>query len=212
MRAVVVAGAHIVGDPDKSLISSADWLVAVDGGADTLARIGLVPHLLVGDLDSISPRTRAEIEAKGVEIRLLPAAKDETDTEAALRLVVEHGADDIVVFGALGGPRLDHLVGNLLLLTSPWLVGKQVKLADDWHEAFLAHNDVTFAGSAGDTVSLLPLTPEVFNVRTEGLLYGLSGATLIQATTRGVSNAMTGASARVIHGEGLLLVFHYRGR
>lgn len=212
MRAVVVAGAHVVGDPDKSLISSADWLVAVDGGADTLARIGLVPHLLVGDLDSISPRTRAEIEAKGVEIRLLPAAKDETDTEAALRLVVEHGADDIVVFGALGGPRLDHLVGNLLLLTSPWLVGKQVKLADDWHEAFLAHNDVTFAGSAGDTVSLLPLTPEVFNVRTEGLLYGLSGATLIQATTRGVSNAMTGASARVIHGEGLLLVFHYRGR
>jgi thiamine pyrophosphokinase len=212
VRAVVVAGAHIVGDPDKAVISSADWLVAVDGGADTLARMGMVPQMLVGDLDSISPRVRAELEAKGVEIMLLPVAKDETDTEAALRLVVERGADDIVVFGALGGPRLDHLVGNLLLLTSPWLADLRVRLVDDWHEAFLAHHDVTLAGSAGDTVSLLPLTPAVEDVRTEGLLYALSGGDLLQATTRGVSNAMTGSDARVTHGEGLLLVVHYRGR
>ncbi len=212
VRAVVVAGAHIVGDPDEAVISSADWLVAVDGGADTLSRMGVVPQMLVGDLDSISPRTRSYLEAKGVDIVLLPVAKDETDTEAALRLVVERGADEIVVFGALGGPRLDHLVGNLLLLTSPWLADRHVRLVDEWHEAFLAHNDVDFTGSVGDTVSLLPLTPVVEDVTTEGLLYPLSGASLLQATTRGVSNVMTGSDARVGHGEGLLLVFHYRGR
>ena len=212
MRAVVVAGAHIVGDPDKAVISSADWLVAVDGGADTLARMGVTPQMLVGDLDSISPRTRADLEAKGVELMLLPTAKDETDTEAALRLVVERGADEIVVFGALGGPRLDHLVGNLLLLTSPWLAGRNVRLVDDWHEAFLAHHDAVITGSAGDTVSLLPLTPQVRDVTTEGLLYALSASTLLQATTRGISNAMTGSDARVTHGEGLLLIVHYRGR
>ena len=212
MRAVVVAGAHVVDDPDRAVISSADWLVAVDGGADTLARMGFVPHLLVGDLDSISARTRSDLEAAGVDIRLLPVAKDETDTEAALRLVVEGGADDIVIIGALGGPRLDHMIGNLLLLTSPWLTGRRVRLIDDLHEAFLAHNDVSFTGSPGDTVSLLPLTPEVEDVSTEGLLYALSGATLLQSTTRGVSNAMTGPEARVTHGDGLLLVVHYRGR
>ena len=67
-----------------------------------------------------------------MEMVVLPVAKDETDTEAALRLVVERGADDIVVFGALGGPRLDHLVGNLLLLTSP-LAGRtaRVRLVDE---------------------------------------------------------------------------------
>ena len=88
-----------------------------------MARVGLVPALLVGDLDSITIRTREALEAQGVEVVLLPTAKDETDTEAALRLVVERGADDITVYGALGGPRLDHLVGNLLLLSSPWLAG-----------------------------------------------------------------------------------------
>lgn len=213
MRAVVVAGSHvIVGDPDKSVISSADWLVAVDGGADTLARLGIVPQMVVGDLDSISSRTRAELEAQGIETVLLPVAKDETDTEAALRLVVERGAQEIIVFGALGGPRLDHLVGNLLLLTAAWLADCKVRLVDDWHEAFLAHQDVVISGSAGDTVSLLPLTSRVRDVTTEGLLYSLSGATLLQASTRGVSNTMLGSEARVTHGEGVLLVVHYRGR
>jgi thiamine pyrophosphokinase len=174
--------------------------------------MGFVPLLLVGDLDSISLRTRRDLEAAGVEVMLLPMAKDETDTEAALRLVVERGAEDIVVFGALGGPRLDHLVGNLLLLTSSWLADRRVRLVDDWHEAFLAHGDVCLAGEAGDTVSLLPLTPQVHGVTTEGLLYALHDSTLVQATTRGVSNAMTGATARVTHGEGLLLIVHYRGR
>ena len=56
-----------------------------------------------------------------MEVLSLPTAKDETDTEAALRLAVERGATEITVFNALGGPRLDHLLGNLLLLTAPWL-------------------------------------------------------------------------------------------
>jgi thiamine pyrophosphokinase len=112
----------------------------------------------------------------------------------------------------LGGPRLDHLVGNLLLLTSPWLASARVRLVDDWHEAFLVKGDAVFQGERGDTVSLLPLTPQVHEVTTEGLLYPLSGETVLQSTTRGVSNVMTGAQARVLHGRGILLLIHYRGR
>ena len=85
-------------------------------------------------------------------------------------------------------------------------------MVDDWHEAFLVKGDVVFAGERGDTVSLLPLTREVEDVRTEGLLYPLVGEPLSQSATRGVSNAMTGAEARVTHGEGVLLLIHYRGR
>jgi len=212
MRAAVVAGSSLATELDAALLASADLLVAVDGGAEALARVGLEPALLVGDLDSISVRTREALEAKGVELVLLPTAKDETDTEAALRLVAARGADDVTVYGALGGPRLDHLVGNLLLLSSPWLATVRVRMVDDWHEAFLVKGDSTFDGERGDTVSLLPLTPAVKDVWTEGLLYPLHGESLSQSTTRGVSNAMTGAEARVIHGDGVLLLIHYRGR
>jgi len=197
---------------DTTLLETADLLVAVDAGADALAAVGAVPSLLVGDFDSISSQTRAVLQEQGVEIVLLPVAKDVTDTEAALRLVVERGADDIVVLGALGGPRLDHLMGNLLLLTSDWLADRSVRLIDDRHEAFLARGEAVLAGNGGDIVSLLPLTGDVADVSTEGLLYPLKGETLRGSATRGLSNTMTGSEARVTHGDGLLLVIHYRGR
>ncbi len=212
MRVVLVAGSDLREALDVSLLAGADLVVAVDGGADALARVGVVPDLLVGDLDSISREARADLEARGVEVLVLPVAKDITDTEAALRMAVERGADDIVVLGALGGPRLDHLLGNLLLLDSEWLAGIRVRLVDEWHEAFLAGGDVTMKGARGDTVSLLPLTADVEHVHTEGLLYPLAGDSLRRSATRGLSNAMTGDVARVTHGTGVLLVIHYRGR
>jgi thiamine pyrophosphokinase len=212
VRVVVVAGSHLTAELDAAVVASADLLVAVDGGAEALSRVGLTPALLVGDLDSITVRTRETLEARGVEVVTLSTAKDETDTEAALRLLIARGADDLVIYGVLGGPRLDHLVGNLLLLSSPWLAGVRVKMVDGRHEVFLAKGDSTFAGTPGDIVSLLPLTPAVEDVRTEGLLYPLGGEILYQAATRGVSNTMVGAEARVTHRSGVLLMIHYRGR
>ena len=212
MRAVIVAGSSLAAELEPSAFLSADVLVAVDGGADALARVGLVPAVLVGDMDSISLSVREALVARGIEVVLLSTAKDETDTEAALRLVVDRGADDITIYGALGGPRLDHLVGNLLLLSSAWLAGVGVRMVDDRHEAFLVKGDVVFGGERGDIVSLLPLTQQVDDVRTLGLLYPLMGEPLLQSATRGVSNVMTGAEARVTHGKGVLLLIHYRGR
>ncbi|MBN1628939.1 MAG: thiamine diphosphokinase [Thermoleophilia bacterium] len=212
MHAVIVAGSSLTGELDAYLFDDADLVVAVDSGAEALSRVGLVPDILIGDMDSISPVTRETLEVRGVEVVLLETAKDETDTEAALRLVVDRGADAVTVYGALGGPRLDHLVGNLLLLSSPWLTGVGVRMVDELHDAFLVVGDVVFGGRQGDMVSLLPLTPEVGNVRTMGLRYPLNGETLFQSATRGVSNAMAGPEARVTHGAGVLLLIHYRGR
>jgi thiamine pyrophosphokinase len=212
LRAIVVAGSSLDVVPGPEALTGSDLLVAVDGGADVLRRLGLRPDLLIGDMDSVSESTRIAAERDGVEMVLLPTAKDETDAEAALRLVVARGAMQVTVYGALGGPRLDHLLGNLLLLAADWLKGAQVRLVDGRHEASLAHGDVTVMGQAGDILSLLPLTPFVLQVTTAGLEYPLKSETLIQAATRGISNVMTGSSARVTHGDGALLVVHYQGR
>ncbi len=209
MHAVVVAGSLLAGALEPTAVASGDLLIAVDGGADALAAAGLVPSLLIGDLDSISPAALEGLQSRGVEVIRLQTAKDETDTEAALRLAIERGATEITVFNALGGPRLDHLVGNLLLLTAPWLASVRVTLVDGLHQAFLVKGDGTLSGRPGDTVSLLPLTESVKDVRTDGLLYPLRGETLVQGATRGVSNEMTGERARVTHGAGALLLIHY---
>jgi thiamine pyrophosphokinase len=210
LHAVVVAGSRPAGGLDRTRLETADLLVAADGGADALARIGLLPSVLVGDLDSISPAVLRDLRSRSVEILALPTAKDETDTEAALRVAVGRGATDVTVFNALGGPRLDHLLGNLVLLTASWLAPVRVTLVDESQEVFLVKGDGAVAGRQGDIVSLLPLTSVVEDVRTEGLLYALHGECLFQEQTRGVSNEMTSDHAHVTHGSGALLLIHYQ--
>ncbi|MCX8032102.1 MAG: thiamine diphosphokinase [Thermoleophilia bacterium] len=208
MRVVLVAGSYLAASLDPACLSSCDLLVAVDGGAEAILAAGAVPGLLVGDMDSISSRTLVRVRELGAEIVELPTAKDETDTEAALRLVVERGAREVVVYGALGGPRLDHLLGNVLLLTAPWLDSVRVRLVEATTELYLAKGDATIEGAVGDTVSLVPLTAVVESVRTAGLLYPLRDEPLYQGSTRGISNVMTAPLAQVSHGLGVLLVVH----
>lgn len=200
---------------DLGCLEPPDALFLVDGGANHLSALGdaltaVKPWVLVGDMDSISASARRQVEEAGAEVVTLPAAKDETDLEHALRLAVERGANQATVLGALGGPRLDHLLGAVTLLTAPWLETCRVRLLDLRHEAFLAHGQVVVQGAVGDTVSLIPLTPEVKEVVTDGLAYPLHGEVLLQGTTRGVSNVMLANEARVGHGEGRLLVLRYR--
>jgi len=210
MHVVIVAGGIGDGLPDPGLIGEAGLVIAADGGAEALVALGIQPHILVGDFDSVSAATRANAEEAGVEVIALRSDKDWTDTEVALRLAVERGAATITVFGALGGPRLDHLLGNLLLLTASWLHGCDVHLLDARHDAFLAHGDGGIAGLPGDLVSLLPLTRVVEDVETKGLAYPLDREPLYRGATRGLSNELVAERARVRHGAGELLIIHYR--
>ena len=88
MHAVVVAGSIPVGELDPAALAAGDLLVAVDGGADAMARVGLTPSLLIGDLDSISAAALTALQSGGVELIRLQTAKDETDTEAAMRVAI----------------------------------------------------------------------------------------------------------------------------
>ena len=210
LRTVIVAGSTLDFPLEPRAPADAELLIAADSGAQALLDLGLRPHVVVGDMDSVPPETLAALRTAGVEVVQLRPDKDETDLEVALQLAVERGAGAITVFGALGGPRLDHLLASVLLLTAPYLRGHDVRLVDPRHQMFLAQQETVVEGNPGDLVTLLPLTPEVRDVRTEGLLYRLSGEPLRQAAARGVSNVLDGAVAHVRHGAGELLVIHYR--
>jgi thiamine pyrophosphokinase len=59
VKPVLVAGAPLLWTPRlAALATSAEPLLAADAGADRLARLGLRPAAVIGDLDSISHSTR----------------------------------------------------------------------------------------------------------------------------------------------------------
>ena len=92
-------------------------VLAADGGLAEARRLGLEVDVVVGDLDSARPQDVAAAEAAGAEVERHPEDKDATDLELAIDRAISDGATRVVVAGGAGG-RLDHLLGNVLVLAS----------------------------------------------------------------------------------------------
>jgi thiamine pyrophosphokinase len=200
-------------DPDhlRRLYSDAPYLICADGGGDAALRAGLTPNVLLGDMDSISPPNLERLRQAGVQVVEHSPEKEKTDIELALDTALALGATRITVAGALGGSRLDHSLGNLLLLSMPELRGIDTCMVTDHSVAQAVWTRAVIRGRAGDYVSLFPLTDDVLGVQTEGLRYPLHGETLHRAYTRGVSNELVGDTASITLTAGCLLVIKEAG-
>jgi len=210
VRAIIIAS----GQPNQAgdwrrWVRDADLIVGADGGAAQALARGLIPHWVIGDMDSLPGGDRVRLAAHGCRFVEHPRAKDETDLELALTYAAERGAHEIIILGALGG-RLDHTLSNVLLLALPALARTTVRIVDGDQEALLVRTGqaATIAGKPGDLVSLLPLGGDVRGVTTAGLAWALQGDTLRFGFSRGVSNEMTAAAARIEIEAGYLLVVH----
>jgi thiamine pyrophosphokinase len=195
----------------RRLIKPVDTLLAADGGTHHVLALGLVPSVVIGDLDSLTVDERQRTMKKGVHLLQYPAEKDQTDLELALDYAIQQGFREILIVGALGG-RLDQALGNLSLLTDPRLSTLDVRLDDGVEEAFFVRSRSEVHGRPGDTVSLAPWGAPAEGVTTEGLKWPLRGETLYSHKTRGISNELLGEIATISLKSGLLLVVHCRNR
>ena len=190
-----------------ALMHEADLRVAADGGARYFLQAGLLPHVAIGDFDSLPHEMFEELQVRGVVVEQYSAHKDETDLELALLYAVAHGASRIVVLAALGG-RPDQHLANLQLLTHAALAPIDVRMLHAGWEVFAVHSAARLQGSPGQTVSLLPMSERVDGIITEGLYYPLQNETLSLGPARGVSNVLLDEHARIAIRSGVLLVMH----
>jgi thiamine pyrophosphokinase len=215
-RALVVANGDV---PPRARLDQ-NWpgwdeevalVVAADGGAQQAARLGLRPDVVVGDADSIEPAMLEELQVAGARIRLLPRAKDASDTELAVTEARAAGANAVTIIGALGGLRFDHALANVLLATGHRYPELELTLLDGTTRIRCLratggrHAEMVLNGRAGDLVSLFPVGT-ARGVTTQGLHYALSDESLPAGTSRGLSNVRLAATARVRLDEGALLI------
>jgi thiamine pyrophosphokinase len=212
MRAIVIANGH-VGNSEASRVQNwpHDCVICADGGAQHALGLGLAPDVVVGDLDSLDGDLQARLEDEGCQVLVHPPRKDETDLELALRYAIDHGVDEILILGALGG-RIDQTLANILLLALPELQKVKTRIVAGDQEMFLIRGQAFIEGQVGDTVSLLPIAGDVRGITAEGLEYPLQHGTLKFGPTLGISNVLTVPVARVQVGQGLLLCVHISSR
>lgn len=205
-QAIIVGGGPV--SPEqlaRELVARPDFLIAVDRGASLLRELGIIPDLLVGDMDSLDRIDLDRFLSARVPVERYPAAKDQSDMELALNRALDAGVRRIRIFGGLGG-RLDHTLGNLGLLVKTLEQGAEASLVDETHEITAVRRMAALKAKPGWAVSLIPWTGRVTGVTTSGLKYPLHGETLYSTGTRGIHNQFTAATARVKLKDGILLV------
>lgn len=179
----------------EALLAEVDTVVAADSGADWLMSLGRVPDALIGDLDSVSPATRAAMPRERVH-RI--AEQDSTDFDKALRNI---RAPLVIGIGFLGG-QVDHLMAAMTVLMR--YRDRAVLLVGD--EDVVAHLPprLDLSLEVGTRVSLYPLRR--VSGTSRGLQWPIDGLTLSPDLRVSTSNRATGPVELVMEGAGMLLI------
>lgn len=155
MKYVIIAnGPFLPKEVIKEAIQDGDIIIAVDGAANKLAKMGFMPHLLIGDLDSIENRDFwgipnhfiANNENKKIEIYtnnengitiIHTPDQDATDLSKTIQLCDSppsilnlSPATCINILCALDG-RPDHSMGNLRSLRLHFRLDRQIWMHTD---------------------------------------------------------------------------------
>ena len=117
-----------------------DFLIAADAGYRHCRAVGIAPHLLLGDFDSMpcpddlnlnlalnppdtaNPKRLLTADSMAnfrdpalypPHIERVPVEKDDTDTMLAIKAGLSRGCKRFYIYGASGGERIDHFIANL---------------------------------------------------------------------------------------------------
>ncbi len=183
--------------------------MCADGAARALLAHGVLPNLVVGDFDSLTPAELDALERDGSRIVRHPAEKDETDGELALDAALGLKPTTLEILGLDGG-RADMTYFNLSLLRDPRLETIPTTCVFcDQSRGYLvtAASAVELETPIGTTLSLLPLFDSVSVAELSGVRWPLENQAISSASARTVSNQVTGpVRCRLQSGRALLIV------
>ncbi len=175
-------------------------LVAADGAANALMRMGIVPEYVVGDLDSIADET-LELLADVSTVIPIPE-QDVNDFEKALTVAQHQLFERLLVVGMHGGD-LEHTLNNWSVLMR---FGRSlsVHVLDRQRLAVPVYGSVRFATTQSEIISLVP-QPSV-RLTTSGLQWPLTNEVLEMGQREGARNQATTTEVTLDLHEGAVLV------
>ena len=107
---VILNGQMPTDDAIINQITNSDYIIAVDGSANKLFDLEIIPDVIIGDLDSLQ-----NISNKNIELVKTPN-QNKTDFRKTLEWCIEKNILDISIFG-ISGESEDHFLGNYYTLS-----------------------------------------------------------------------------------------------
>ncbi|MCP3898434.1 MAG: thiamine diphosphokinase [Desulfobacteraceae bacterium] len=206
MKACIIANGNIKNNKKFSkIITQADIIICADGGANHLKNMGILPHVIIGDLDSINFQDKSFFKKNNIKFIKHPVDKDATDTELAADYAIKEKACDITFIG-VSGSRLDHTLANIFLLKKITAKNIKCKIIDDNNEIFIVTDKLTVTRTTPSFISIIPLTEKAEGVSTTGLKFPLTNDEIKFGTSIGISNEFLDNKATISVKKGVLIV------
>lgn len=213
-KAVIISGGTI---DDKFVLQmlneiQAEYVIGVDRGLQFLYRNRVMPTHIVGDFDSVEAELVEHYEKQTqVPIRKFRPEKDASDTEIALHLAIELGAEKVWILGGTGN-RLDHVMANIQILKIAHDQGIKAYLQDTNNRISLAEKEVKLCkeDSSWDYFSVFPFGGVVDDISIEGAKYPLSHCRLCPNSSMCVSNEMQENEVKIAFPTGTIILMETR--
>lgn len=210
MKCIIIASGEMEYTRNISrIIRDAQLIVCADGGARHLKALDIIPHVMIGDFDSIHENDLDFFQKKNVRMISYPPQKDQTDSALCIDWAIENNATDITLLG-MTGTRMDHTLANIFLLKKMAEKNIPARIINEHNEIQVVIKDIQVTGNIGEILSLVPVTQKVTGVTVKGLEYPLENAVMYMGTSLGISNVFKQTVVSISIKEGMLIVIKSR--
>jgi thiamine pyrophosphokinase len=194
----------IAGCPLKDYTFPTDsMLVGVDLGAMELAKRGIKMTAAIGDFDGQAVYDFDLIDKNASKIVQLSQTKDQTDLEAAITHFPTE--QDFLVYGALCGKRLDHLLNQFHIMLK--FVDKNITFVDENNEITLLKKGIhIFKQEAGFKYYSFFTFAKATITLNDGFKYPVAKSNLLATNTNFISNELVKDEATLEITEGLVFM------
>jgi thiamine pyrophosphokinase len=188
-------------DPGHLIARSqkASLVVAADGGMVPLLDAGIVPDVVVGDMDSSFAPYPASAKV------VIDPDQETNDLEKALRYVENEGMKQVLVLGATG-LRLDQTLKNLSVLQQFHKHFDRIVFEDALCQICIADKNTELSLPIGTVISLFPMSRKAEGIVTQGLKYPLVNESLQNGVRDGSSNLVISSPVTIQYDSGCLLL------
>jgi len=160
-----------------------DTIICADGGANSIFKLGLVPHFIIGDFDSVKKQTLNHFKNKSKIINI--KRQNDTDVEKCLKFAIKKKFDEAVLLGVTGD-RLDHTICNLGIVIKFF---DRIKCCISAEKSFLVpiNSTAEFQTVPNETISLYAFNEKTV-ITTKGLKFPIKNSTLPFGKKESTSN------------------------
>ena len=181
-----------------------DEIIGVDNGTAHLFDRSLIPSIVLGDFDSITPDLFEKVKNMNIDLISYEPNKDKTDFELSLDSIDEPEEKNIFIIGGEEG-EIDHLFSIFTLVVNYEFATNVTWLYMD--KTIVFRNDVTIFLNKGTKFSVVPIT-NLKKLTISGAKWNLNEENIVAGSSKTLRNESVENQIMISCNEGLFSLIY----